>query len=70
MAKAHRFREMAGEHDEPLETVIENKLNEYGTIEGAAHDLGVSTRRLFDWIKEHDGQKQIVWKIRKPYRAN
>lgn len=63
MAKAYRFREMALEHDEPLTTVIVRKLNEHGTIDGAAHDLGISTRRLFAWVKEHGVIKRVVFEL-------
>lgn len=62
MAKPGRMREIAKEHEgESLEQVVVRKLNEHGSIERAASDLGISFRNLYQWCKDNGIQKHVVW---------
>jgi hypothetical protein len=61
MPKPGRLVEIEHEHNEPLATLIPRKLNELGTIEAVARELGTTYGTIFGWCKENRVRKQFTW---------
>lgn len=63
MARPNRLKEIEQEQGEALETLIPRKLNELGTMDAVARELGTTLQTVYGWCKQNGVEKRVVWVI-------
>lgn len=61
MPRKDRLPEIEREHGEPLETLIPRVLNEHGSMELAAQELGVHPNTILRWCKRNGVERRIQY---------
>ncbi len=70
MARAHRLREIEQERGESLDTLIPRLLNELGTMDAVARELGTTYVTIFYWCQRNGVQKRVTWFKTEPEPAS
>lgn len=63
MARPNRLKEIEQEQGETLETLIPRKLNELGTMDAVARELGTTLQTVYGWCKQNGVEKRVIWVI-------
>lgn len=70
MARPNRLKEIEQERGESLDTLIPRLLNELGTMEAVAGELGTSFQTIFYWCQRNGIQKRVTWFKAEPEPAS
>lgn len=61
MAKPYRIQEVEREHNAPIEQIIPDLLNKFGTQKAVADHLGLSQATISMWLKENGYVQKVIY---------